>query len=376
MKAGAHHGKWRTVIGGTLVVTLVAISLTACEEEVVASREKPIRPVVSMVIGDTERMRTDTYPGRAKAIREVNIGFEVSGKVLERRIDVGDVVKKGDLLAVVEPERYIAEVKRYEGEKAVLAATLANAATILKRQNFLFKKGHVAQAHVDNAVMAVRAVKAKMRAIQAAIDGANVTLSYTHLKAPFAGTIAQVFVENFQNVVAKQPVLRLIDTSRIEMVVSVPEGLIGLAPYVKQITVRFSSLPGVDVPAKIKEVSNEASLTTRTYPVTIVMEQPEGAEIRSGMAGEATAKVELPGDWAKKGIEVPIAAVFAPDKSAPEKAYVWVVDGSSATVAQRSVEIASVSSRGLRIVGVEAGERIVTAGVSYLTEGQKVRISK
>ena len=94
------------------------------------------------------------------------------------------------------------------------------------------------------------------------------------------------------------------------------------------------------------------------------------------MAGEATATVELPSDWAKKGIEVPIAAVFAPDKSAPEKAYVWIVDESSATVQQRSVEIASVSSRGLRIVGVKAGERIVTAGVSYLTAGQKVRISK
>ena len=204
MKAGAHHGRWRSAIGGTLVATLLAISLTACEEEVVASREKPVRPVVSMVIGDAERMRTDTYPGRAKAIREVNIGFEVSGKILERLIDVGDVVVKGDLLAVVEPDRYIAEVKRYEGEKAALAATLANVATHLKRQKILFKKGHVAQARVDNAVMSVRAVKAKMRAIQAAIDGANVTLSYTHLKAPFSGTIAQVFVENFQNVAGRE----------------------------------------------------------------------------------------------------------------------------------------------------------------------------
>lgn len=376
MKVDANHRKWRAVLASTLAATLVAISVIGCEEEDVASREEPIRPVVSMVIGDVERLRTDTYPGRAKAIREVNTGFEVSGKVIERHVNVGDVVKEGDLLAVVEPDRYNAEVKRFEGEKAALDATLTNAVTHLKRQKYLLEKGHVSQARVDNAVMAVRAAKAKIRAVQAAIDGANVTLAYTQLKAPFAGTVSQVFVENFENVVAKQPVLRILDTSRIEMEVSVPESLIGLVPYVKQITVRFPSLPGVDVPAKIKEVSNEASVTTRTYPVTIVMEQPEGSEIRPGMAGEATAKVELPSDWTKKGIEVPVAAVFAPDKSAPEKAYVWIVDESSTTVAQRSVEIASLSERGLRIVGVEPGERIVTAGVSYLTEGQKVRISE
>ena len=96
--------------------------------------------------------------------------------------------------------------------------------------------------------------------------------------------MAATYVDNFQNVIAKQRILRLLDTSQIEMEVSVPEALIGLEPYVTDIRVRFKPFPDVEISARIKEISNEASITTRTYPVTIVMDQPEGAEIKPGMA--------------------------------------------------------------------------------------------
>jgi len=184
----------------------------------------------------------------------------------------------------------------------------------------------------------------------------------------------RLFVENFQSVVAKRPVMRLLDTSRIEMDVSVPEGLIGLVPYVRSISVTFSSLPGVEVAATISKVGSEASLTTRTYPVTIVMDQPEGAKIQPGMAGRASVIGELPPEWFKVGVEVPAGAVFSPNDSGPEEAFVWIIDTATSTVSSRPVKILSVGDRGLMIRGVEAGERIVTAGANVITEGQQVRV--
>jgi RND family efflux transporter MFP subunit len=353
-------------------VAASALILVSCEDEAVP--EIPDRPVISMVVGDLERIRADTYPGRAKATQEVNVSFEVSGKLIERRVKVGDLVKTGDVLAMLEPDRYEAEVRRLKAERSAAVAETENADKQLERQEALLKKGFSPQARVDELRAAARAARAKIASFRAALDRAEFDLSHTTVTAPFDGTVSETFVENFQNVVAKQPILRLLDTSQIEMEVNVPEALIGLAPYVTEIVVRFKTLPDVEIPASIKEISNEASLTTRTYPVTVVMDQPEGAEIKPGMAGEVKVLVELPGDWTKQGIEVPASALFSPDDAAVDQVFVWIVNETDSVVARRQVEVVTTAKRGVLIRGVEAGERIVTAGVSFLGDGQKIRI--
>jgi RND family efflux transporter MFP subunit len=353
-------------------VALSALFIAGCEEEAVP--EIPIRPVISMMVGDVERFRTDIYPGRAKATQEVNVSFEVSGKMVERRVDVGDEVKVGDVLAMLEPDRYEAEVKRLKAERSAAVAETENADKQLARQEKLLAKGFSPQAKVDELRAAARGARAKIAAFRAALDRAELDLSHTMVTAPFDGTVSETFVENFQNIVAKQPILRLLDTAQIEMEVSVPEALIGLAPYVTEILVRFKTLPDVEIVAKIKEISNEASLTTRTYPVTIVMDQPEGAEIKPGMAGAATALVKLPEDWAQQGIEVPVSALFSPDDAAVDQVFVWIINKDDLVVTRRPVQVVTTATRGARIKGVEAGEYIVTAGVSFLSDGQKIRV--
>ncbi len=327
-----------------------------------------------MVVGDLERFRTDTYPGRAKATQEVNVSFEVSGKMVERRVKVGDPVKAGDLLALLEPDRYEAEVRRLKAEQSAALAQTENAQKQLARQEELLSDGFSTQARVDRLRAAARGARAKVAALRAALDRAELDLSYTTVTAPFDGTVSETFAESFQNVVAKQPILRLLDTSQIEMEVNVPEALIGLAPHVTEILVRFKTLPDVEIPAQIKEISNEASLTTRTYPVTIIMDQPESAEVKPGMAGEAKALIELPGDWARQGIEVPVSTLFSPDDAKTDQVFIWIVNEADSVVARRQVEVVSTSNRGVLIKGVEADERIVTAGVSFLSDGQKIRI--
>ncbi len=350
-------------------------ALAGCfEEDSAEATEKPARPVLSMIVGDTERFRTDSYPGRAEAVREVNLSFEVSGRMITRPVDVGSTVRSGEILGSLDPEPYIARIRTIEGEQASLQAALSNATTELERREKLLENDFVSQANVDDQIMVVDAAKAKIEATEGLLDAARLNLNYTELKAPFDGIVSEVFADNFQNVVAKQPVMRILDTSQIEMEIGVPEALIGLAPFVEEISVTFSSLPNLEVPAEISRIGSEASLSTRTYPVTIVMDQPDEAKIQPGMAGKATARVRLPENWAKTGVEVPSAAVFSPDGENAGNTFVWLIDEASNTVSPKSVEVISIGGRGLVVQGLDAGDRIVTAGVNVIAEGQKVRV--
>jgi len=220
----------------------------------------------------------------------------------------------------------------------------------------------------------VAAKKAEITSLQASVTAAKDELSYTDLRAPFSGTVVTTYVENFEDVRAKQPVVRLVDTSRIEMIVNIPENLISLVPHVKKVFVRFDTFPDREIPAKIKEIGKEASQTTRTYPVTLIMDQPKDMKILPGMAGKTVrAEGGLPDDANNAGIEVPVSATFSPDET--DKAYIWVIDEQTKTVSRREVKTGKLTDRGIKITnGLISGEWIATAGVHYLREGQKVRI--
>ena len=177
-----------------------------------------------------------------------------------------------------------------------------------------------------------------------------------------------------QNVRAKQAIVRLLDASRIEMEVSVPESLISLAPAAYDIRVEFDAYPGRIVPASITEIGDEASAATRTYPVTVVMDPPADMEIKPGMAGTVTAKADLPEDAAEAGIEIPLSALFAPPDDPEKRSNVWIVDPDALQVSRREVSVQQLAPWGARVRGLEPGERVVTVGVHHLREGQRVSL--
>ena len=145
------------------------------------------------------------------------------------------------------------------------------------------------------------------------------------------------------------------------------------APHVLDITGEFDSFPGRPVPAEIKEISNEASLTTRTFPVTLIMDQPDDFKILPGMAGRASIVSRPPAESALLGIQIPATAVFSGD--GPDQSFVWVVDEAAGTLSRRHVELGKLARFGVLIQsGLNAGEWVVTKGVHTLREGEKVRI--
>lgn len=351
---------------------LAAITLSACDEEEQRATET-IRPVRAVQLADASSFERRWFSGRARATQEVDLSFRVAGPLIELPVNVGDTVRQGDMIARVDPATFVADVSRARAELARALAEATNADAQLKRQKTLTEKRFAAEATLDEFIAAANIAKAAIQAQRAVLRRAELDLGYTELNAPFAGEIVRTYVENFQDVREKQPVARLIDSSRIEMIVDVPETLISFAQLVDEAEVIFDPFPELVIAAKIKEIGSEASETTRTYPVTLIMEQPDGAVILPGMAGKASPKGPPPPAVAGAGLVVPESALFTlPDDA---KTFVWVLDPAAGIVHRREIRTGPVTRFGLAVLdGITPGEWIVTAGVNYLKEGQKVRL--
>lgn len=362
--------RWRA--GWIIASLLVAISVGGCEEERTGPTEM-IRLVRAVQLGDVSPLARRWFSGRARATQEIDLSFRVAGPLNELPVNVGDTVQKEDLIARIDPTTFIADVTRARAELERAIAEAANADAQLERQQTLTEKGWTAQASLDEVTAAANIARAAVVAQRASLHRLELDFGYTELKAPFAGEIVRTYVENFQVVLDKQPIVRLVDGSRIEMVVNVPETLISYAHLVDEVEVIFDPFPDLVIRATIKEIGSEASETTRTYPVTLIMDQPEDAVILPGMAGKASPKGPPPPELAGTGLVLPYTAVFTlPDDA---KTCVWVFDPEAGVVHRREIRTGNVTQFGLALLdGVAPGEWVVTAGVHYLKEGQKVRL--
>ncbi len=355
-----------------LPAALASLLLAACDGE--QETAEIVRPVRAMKVQDVEGYVQRFFPGRATATQEINAAFRVSGQLIERPIKIGDEIEQGQLIAALDPSTFQADVDRLVAEVASSDAVLERAVLELDRQETLLAEGWVTQARVDTVKATESASRSSTIAARAALQRARLDLSFTTLTAPFDGLVVETFVENFQEVLAKEPIARIVDTSQVEFWIAIPENLISSAPYIRDITVEFDAFPGQPLPARIKEIKSEASQTTRAFDVNLIIDQPESFTVLPGMAGRATAaRIDMPEAERIGGYEVPLTAIHNPGGEAD---YLWIVDEGSMTVSRREVEAIKPTDRGIRVAGVEPGEWVVMAGVEYLSEGQQVRFSQ
>jgi len=350
------------------------IFLQGCEKEQVAEK-KVVRPIKAMMVTDAVQFRQRQFPGTAKATQEIDLSFRVSGPLITLPVNIGDEVSIGDVVARIDPRDYEVRLRSAQGELNESMAIVKRAEADYKRIKSIFETdpGAVSQVAVDNVLQVRDSGRAKVDALRASVATTKDQLSYTHLKAPFDGIVVNKYVENFQDVRAKQAVVRIIDDSHIEMIISIPESLISLVPQVRNLEVIFDAFPDRKIPAEIKEIGKEASKTTRTYPVTLIMQQPDDINILPGMAGKATGEASEDAGLLPEGKSVPINAIFSPDDI--DKTYVWIIDEDSKQVSKQEVTTGRLSNTGIFITdGLETGVWIAVAGVHYLREGMEVRI--
>jgi len=342
-----------------LLILLPTAFLLGCGEEVV--KEEPVRPVKVFKAGDIigGGLTGRSFPGRAEANEEVNLGFEAGGILIERPVDKGDEVKKGQLLARLDPRDFKNELSAAKAERERAGAYRDRIAVALKANA-------VARQDLTDAEARLKGAIAREEIKRKALDD-------SHIYAPYDGVIALTYFDEFKRVQAKEKVLRLLDISKIKFTVDLPESLISYVPHVTKVGIEYDAFPGQKIPAKIKEVGTEASETTRTYPVTLIMDQPKDIKILPGMAGKVSGEADSPDISGREGIEIPVAAVFTPDTEKQD--CVWVISESTQTVHLRKVKTGKLTIDGIMVIeGLKLGEWVVTAGVHLLQEGQKVQI--
>lgn len=343
------------------MVTIVLLAmLCACSRE---KTEEPAKPVVRPIKMETIMAAGDMFsrelPGVVRASRRADLAFEVSGPLEELPVEEGQAVKKGQLIAKIMPRDYKTAVDK--------AKTLAlEAEQQFQRYKELYVRNQVSKAEFDR----YKSERDVSRARQKAAEDA---LADTELRAPFAGLIAKRFVENFEKVEAKQPIVSLQDVSSIDILFDVPENEILRIRQggTFEALAEFAAAPGTWHPLTLKEFSTEADPKTRTYQVTMQMAQPKGIQVYSGMTATVRGKEQAGAD-SDQALTVPAIAMVT-EKDAGS--FVWVVDMQSMCVKRRDVTPGEpVGNDRVQILeGLQSGDTVATSGISQLKEGLEVR---
>ncbi|VDK92312.1 efflux RND transporter periplasmic adaptor subunit [Pseudomonas aeruginosa] len=339
----------------------VALALSGCTEPEQEAAQPVSRPVKLFTLGETEAARTLRFPGSVSAVKQSDMAFEVSGRIIDIPVTEGQRVAAGTVLARLDPRDYEAERDRARAER--------NAAQLeFNRYEAAFKARAVAAQDVDRTRRNLAVAEANLRQATKAIED-------TVLRAPFVGRVARKLVEDFANVQTKQPVLILQSDDAMEMRIQVPEALWVRSQRVdsaadieeinSQIRVVLSSLPDQPIAARITAFASMADPVTRTFRVTVGFEPPAGSSVSPGMTGHVA--YSLPAGAASAGLHVPADAVVAAPDNTP---FVWLFDAQSGTVRQRPVTLGELSGdRVLVTSGLAVGDRIAVSGVHTLSDG-------
>jgi multidrug efflux system membrane fusion protein len=360
---------------GLAICTVCLALLSACgQSEEPAKTVETIRPVKLMKVGGSLAGKTRKLPGTVRAADRVDLAFQVPGTLVELPVKEGQTVKKGTLVARIDPRDYETNLRNAEGVLAKAEAGLAY--TIAEYKRYVNVKetdaGAVSDSMVELKRAAEKVARADLQSAKATVAAAKDQLEYTRLKAPFDGVIAQKHVDNYQEVQAKQAVLSLQNVTDVEVIIDVPELMI--APIRKTLPrfyAEFTADPNRRFELRIKEFATQADPVTQTYRVVLAMPAPSGIRILPGMT--VNVAIEFT-EEAEAGAEIliPAIAVFADDTGHSQ---VWVIDPQTMKAQRREVTTGDLSgSDSIRIVsGLNADETIAISGVSTLSEGQTVR---
>jgi RND family efflux transporter MFP subunit len=349
----------------------------SCQKE---APKETLRPVKAIQIQEASAQEGQLlFPGSLRAFKRANLSFRVDGTLIKRDISVGQKVKKDELLIQLDPREYEVGLTKAKGKVASIQAQLNFASRDYERMKNIFDTdpGAISASLLDRKLETSRQLENDLIVAVSEMDKAADDLSYTSLKAPFDGIIAAIYVENHEQVRAKQNALRIIDATEVEMEIYVPEKYINrlLEGGTKlPFQVILDNFPDKKFPATIKEIGTESSSTTQTYPVTLIINAiPVQDLLLAGMSGKAILQTAKAQEEARH-FKVPKSAIFSDNLG---HTYVWVVDSASQTVQKRAVELeASRENEALIRKGVKPGEWVVTAGTSFLSDGQKVKLGQ
>ncbi|MEN7341973.1 MAG: efflux RND transporter periplasmic adaptor subunit [Pseudomonadota bacterium] len=340
------------------ITTFLALGLGACGGKEETETAPVVRPAKLLTVGNASQRREMSFPAVVRATQSAELTFPVAGEVTELNVLEGAEVTKGDQIARLDD-------RNARNSLAQAQAELENTKTEFERAKRLRDQDAISQSVLDTR-------ETQLEVQQAAVRNARKALEDTTIRAPFTGNVSRVYVEQFQNVQAKEPIAT-VQSNATEAIVNIPGTIVARVPQLQPIgtTVVLDAAPDIEIPGTFREASGQADPTTQTYQISFTFDPPENLLILPGMTATVRSTFlfrDVP-DIAVAGIAVPIDAIIAEG----EQRYVWVV-GDDMTLAKRVIQVAPDISDSITVIsGLESGETIVAAGGAFMAEGMTVR---
>ncbi|BBP62651.1 MULTISPECIES: efflux RND transporter periplasmic adaptor subunit [Pseudomonas] len=346
----------------TLLMTLL---LVACSKE--EAPPEPVRPVLSVEVQALDQQALGRFAGNIQARYETNVGFRVPGRIARRNVDVGAEVKKGDLLATLDPTDQQNQLLAAQGDLARIEAQYINAQANARRQQQLFDRGVGAQAQLDIAQTDLKTTGASLEQAKAAVQQARDQLNYSELHTDHDAVVTAWNAEAGQVVTAGQQVVTLARPDIKEAVIDLPADLVDRLPAGVVFEVAAQLDPATRTTATVREIEPQAQSATRTRRARLTLaETPPGFRLGTAISVTLSSAIE-------PRIELPLSALQEVDG----KARIWLIDPQNQTVSPRDVRIIERSADSVLVAnGIKPGDRVVSAGVNSLKPGQKVKLDE
>lgn len=365
-----------------LITLAAAVALTACGEAEQTEEEPPVRGLrVFEVSAQAENMQR-RFPSLVQPSDETPMSFEISGQLSEVNLEVGQRVNAGDTLTSIDETTLRLELQQARASLDQAEASLDNARTDFQRKSTLLESGNVTQAAYDTSETNLRSAESQADQSMQQYAIATERLEKAVLRAPFDAIISNVEVRSFSNVSAGQTVVSLYSENAYEVEFTVPATVINDLTLGDEALVEITDLAGRTVNGRIKELGARAGQVS-AFPVVVALEE-DLPGLKAGMSADVVVTVNLLED-SNIGFLVPLNCIHLSGSRTLQEgesirnggggqAQVFVFDPETSTVSRRTIYTAGIRENQVIVVGgLNAGELLASAGVSYLTDGQKVR---
>jgi len=324
-----------------------------------------IRPVRTIVATRNSEGESVSLTGHIRARTEESLAFRIDGRVIARRVDVGQVLKPGDVVAELDPQPQQDALRAAQAKNAAAQATLHEAANNLERKGTLVGKGWTTRVEFDAAEKTFLSAKAEVDATAAQLHAAEDQLGYTKLLADSSGAVIAKGAEAGEVVRAGQMIVTVAHGDGADAVFDVPASLMRQVSRDALISISLTDDPAVHTVGRVRETAPQADPVTGSYRVKVgLTEWPETMRLGATVTGDTRM-------LARGGIELPATALTTMDNQPA----VWVVDPATHLVSLRPVELQRQDSSSIVVArGLEGGDLVVTAGVHALRPGQTVRL--
>jgi len=348
---------------------LAALVVASCEEPPPPVAEK-VRSIKTIVVAERGTGQARRFPGVIEAVDTSSISFEVGGNTREILVDVGARVKAGDVLAKLDDTPFKLNVDAAEAEVGRAKANQAEKKTDFDRQDTLYKKEWVSKAAWDQAKAAYDSTTSQVSYANSKLNLARRDLEKTVLRAPFDGVIAARQADPFQEVARGEKIFDIYIEGAMQVRLSVPETVIHQFNVGLPATISF---PNEKIPPQEGRISEVGTVATEAnaFTIKVALTSPP-AELRPGMTAEAT--LLLGNETGEQTFLLPLSAIAPGDE--PGRGYVFLFDEATSTVKKTPVRGAGGvrDDEVLIAEGVAAGDTVAVAGVSFLHDGQRVKL--